>query len=405
MKFFFADNLDLIDPGFDFEHDEHSANRRVQRDDVYPHEYFDTPPYDGILVSRAIVGDEQWHGKYTTAQSLRFKREGARAFLRYFPPGSGGAMMGDCGAFSYAKREAPPYSIPETVNYYTECGFTHGVSIDHVILGYNEKVDFENNVPEDWQRRYDLTLQLAEVFWEYCQKHHVPFQPIGVAQGWSPGSYQKAVRQLMSIGYDYIAIGGMVPLGVSQIHHILEKVREVAPPQIRLHLFGFTKADNIGEFVKYNIESFDSTSPMLRAFKDGRRNYMSQGRWYTAIRVPSADENRKFKELILAGIKEQRYLRELESASLRALRAYDTGTVAIEQALEAVVRYGSEFSPLVRKEEYRRTLTDRPWAKCPCRACRESGIEVIIFRGSNRNRRRGFHNLYEFHRQFKNLPV
>ncbi|GAI11815.1 unnamed protein product, partial [marine sediment metagenome] len=52
----FADCLDQIDPGFDFEKDEYSPDRRVQRDDVYPHEYFDAPPYDGILVSRAILG-------------------------------------------------------------------------------------------------------------------------------------------------------------------------------------------------------------------------------------------------------------------------------------------------------------------------------------------------------------
>lgn len=403
MKFFFADNLDQIDPSFDFERDEYSHNRQVQRDDVYPHEYFEHPPYDGILVSRAIVGDEHRHGKYTTSQSIRFKREGARAFLRYNLSDSSGYIMGDCGAFTYAKRDTPPFSIPETVEYYAECGFTHGVSIDHVILGYNEQLDSKGGVLENWQKRYDLTLRLAEEFWEYCQKHSAPFQPIGVAQGWSPGSYREAVRQLLNIGYDYIGIGGMVPLKVSQIHHILEAVREVAPSQTQLHLFGFTKADNLTEFVKYGISSFDSTSPMIRAFKDGRRNYLSHHRWYTAIRVPSTDSNPRFKEQILAGIKQQRQLRDLEAASLNALRSYSECKIDIEKALDAVVKYGLEFSQTVRQAEYRETLTDRPWEHCPCRACRESGIEIIIFRGSNRNRRRGFHNLYEFYNQLREL--
>ena len=137
-EIFFADNMDFIDPHYDFEAEEFAPGRTVQRDDVYPHEYFDTPPYDGILISKAIVGDERWKGKYSTAQSMRFHRDGARAFLRYskrkFP---NSAMMGDCGAFSYVKEEQPPYNVPEIVDYYAECGFDFGVSVDHVILDYN----------------------------------------------------------------------------------------------------------------------------------------------------------------------------------------------------------------------------------------------------------------------------
>ncbi|EMC3067100.1 tRNA-guanine transglycosylase, partial [Salmonella enterica] len=39
------------------------------------------------------------------------------------------------------------------------------------------------------------------------------------------------------------------------------------------------------------------------------------------------------------------------------------------------------------------TLGDRPWRKCECNICRSIGINVIIFRGAERNRRRGFHNI------------
>lgn len=47
---------------------------------------------------------------------------------------------------------------------------------------------------------------------------------------------------------------------------------------------------------------------------------------------------------------------------------------------------------------YRNTLEKRPWEKCQCAICRRDGVEVIIFRGNNRNRRRGFHNTYVFYR-------
>ena len=55
MKFFFADNLDMVDPTFDFEAETRADWRIRQRDDLYSHEVFDAPPYDGVLVSKAIV--------------------------------------------------------------------------------------------------------------------------------------------------------------------------------------------------------------------------------------------------------------------------------------------------------------------------------------------------------------
>ncbi len=52
-------------------------------------------------------------------------------------------------------------------------------------------------------------------------------------------------------------------------------------------------------------------------------------------------------------------------------------------------------------EDYRKTLRSRPWDRCDCPICKNLGIEVAIFRGNNRNRRRGFHNTYRFYQQFK----
>ena len=45
-----------------------------------------------------------------------------------------------------------------------------------------------------------------------------------------------------------------------------------------------------------------------------------------------------------------------------------------------------------------RTLEHKPWKCCDCAVCRDIGVEVIIFRSSNRNKRRGMHNLGVYHR-------
>ncbi len=362
-----------------------------------------------MLVSRATVGDGLIKGKYTTSQSLRFRRDGAREFLRYWPEQNSGVLFGDCGAFSYVKEEKPPYNVPEMVDYYAACGFTHAVSIDHVVLGYNETFDgpslfggcadpTQNQaVPEDWKYRYHLTLQLAEEFLRYCETNRAPFQPLGIAQGWSPLSYQEAVRRLVDMGYDYVALGGLVPLMAPQIRRVLDAVREVAP-DVQIHLFGFTKADDLHHFVPYNLASFDSTSPLLRAFKDEKKNFFTGDRWYTAIRLPNADDNNRFKKDILAGVKAQKGLRVLEQKAMSSLRAYADNLIGIEEALLPIVEYGTEFhGKKVPAAAYRETLQARPWDMCSCKVCRESGVEVIIFRGSNRNRRRGFHNLWTFY--------
>ena len=52
-------------------------------------------------------------------------------------------------------------------------------------------------------------------------------------------------------------------------------------------------------------------------------------------------------------------------------------------------------------EEYKRTLEDRPWKECGCPICSKISVEVAIFRASNRNKRRGIHNLHVYHKHIK----
>jgi hypothetical protein len=56
-----------------------------------------------------------------------------------------------------------------------------------------------------------------------------------------------------------------------------------------------------------------------------------------------------------------------------------------------------------KREAYSRTLKDRPWESCSCSICKETGVETIIFRASNRNKRRGMHNLAVFYNYIQNL--
>ncbi|WP_267644037.1 queuine tRNA-ribosyltransferase tRNA-guanine transglycosylase [Haloarchaeobius amylolyticus] len=56
-------------------------------------------------------------------------------------------------------------------------------------------------------------------------------------------------------------------------------------------------------------------------------------------------------------------------------------------------------------DQYYATARSEPWRECGCRICQDVGVEVAIFRGNNRNRRRGFHNTRRFYDQFEDsLP-
>ena len=98
MKFLFAETSDTVDPGYDFARLRQGRTRRVHTGDEYPHEHMDRAPYDGLLVSRAAFSDHNSSGKYSIAKTMRFRREGARRFLRY-PEGEhpGSMLMGRAG--------------------------------------------------------------------------------------------------------------------------------------------------------------------------------------------------------------------------------------------------------------------------------------------------------------------
>jgi hypothetical protein len=420
MKFIFADSLDMIDPGYDFVGDRHSAGRDGYWTDRYPHEVLDQVPYDGILVSRGIVGDHRFPGRYTPAQAMRFRRIGAREYLRLSGPKFRQHLLfGDCGAFSYLAMEEPPYQPEEILDFYADGQFSHGCSVDHVILDFDKELKGLEGGSQDARRRFEITLSNAEIFLPASKALGSGFTPLGVVQGWSPGSMAEAARSLEAMGYTYLALGGMVPLRATAIHAVLQAVREVIAPATRLHLLGFAKAEQIGEFTGYGIESFDSTSPLLRAFKDARANYYFPTEdgleYYSAIRIPQATENPRLLRAVKEGRCNQEALVILEQTALAAVRGFDRGTVGLDEAIDAVASYNDIFGSDVQDSqvvaqnrrtrtrlELRRTLEAAPWKHCPCAICRDVSIDVMIFRSSNRNKRRGFHNLGVFYEHFQN---
>jgi hypothetical protein len=415
MRFVYADSLDVVDPGYDFLTDRSAPGRKPYWDDRYPHELLGYAPYKGMLISRGIVGGHALAGKYSEAQAMRLRRVGARKFLRLdHDPYAALPIFGDCGAFSYHKEKLPPYSSEDTAAFYDDGGFTHGCSVDHIVFEHDETVSALNGGSPESRERFDITLENAESFLAATKPMRARFTPMGVIQGWSPASMAEAARRMVAMGYDYLAVGGTVPLKTPQLRACVVAIREAIPASIKLHVLGFARADEIASFARFDITSFDTASPMIRAFKDGTKNYyLPNGdgslSYYTAIRVPQALENNKLMGLVKQGAVGQEELVRLERDALGALRRYERDEAGLDETLDTVLAYATPATlgaPLDRlpgsksvkalKERYHRTLADRPWERCGCGICRAAGIEVIIFRASNRNKRRGMHNITVF---------
>ena len=127
----------------------------------------------------------------------------------------------------------------------------------------------------------------------------------------------------------------------------------------------------------------------------------ANGKWYAAIRVPPTSDARTLKRLKESQESEIR-IRHLESEALQALQKYDRSELSLQKCLNAILRYDSLLSredlDTNLAQAYRNTLIEKPWKECSCQMCRTIGINVIIFRGLNRNKRRGAHNTLQLYK-------
>lgn len=387
MLYYLPDSHDAVDWTYDLDAERRDPDRQT-RNDLYCHEILKRP-YDGILVSYAMVTA----GRYSAPARRRLLRSGARAFFRA-PAWT--KFIGDPGAFSYVKDDLPPYTVDEVSAFYGALGLDYGMAVDHIVAGYSESGDLFGAPDLEAKRRYDLTLALASDFLVAAKPHE--FEPVGVVQGWSPASYAESARHLQRMGYRYLALGGLVKLKTASLLRLLGAVDDVREPSTRLHLLGVTRPGNVAAYVARGVASIDSTSPLRRAWMDGRQNYWIGSESFAALRIPPSTSSR-IRGRVESGELDWDVVRKLEGAAMEATAAYSASRHGTPKAaLAALLDYQRAHSPADdREHDYRRTLDAKPWARCGCQICKRLGHHVILLRGAERNRSRGFHNVGQFY--------
>jgi hypothetical protein len=382
LKYFIPEWDDLVDRDFDFQNDVHSGGSGNWANEVYAHQMYPEPNYDGILISKVIA-------EKSKTKKERINRLGVHRFLRVpreLP------IMGDCGAFGYINEKVPPYTTEEILDYYSRLDFDFGVSIDHLIVSATES---------DKLDRYNLTIDNAAEFLKSHRKAKLQWTPIGAIQGWDPKSYAAAAKKCVAMGYEYIGLGGLVRTPTRDILEILTQVHEVVPAKVKVHLFGLARIASMRAFADLGVSSVDSASLLRRAWMGTGQNYLSMdGTFYTAIRIPGADKSFRAKRMVTEGRASAAQVEALERRCMQAMSLFDQEKIPVEQVLDTLEEYDHLITPdrPPTRALLRETLEARPWRSCPCEICRRDGIQVVIFRGNNRNRRRGFHNTYVFYR-------
>ena len=391
--YFFPDWDDYVyEP---FKEDETNENRSPENR-RYAHEIFeDDPPYDGLLLSLDQLRTKKGplnHLNKNDSSNFRDEMGIPERLL----------LFGDCGAFSYIKDPKPPLSCEKAASLYNQFGFDLGTSVDHIPI---------SSISERKQRyRMNLTAEYAKEFLEIHRGKKYQFDPIGSVQGITPKHYAHFASKYVNWGYKHIALGGLVRRQDSEILEIVTAVRETLQRHTRgkdeniwVHLFGILRPNLQRFFQHFGISSFDSASYLRKAWACPHRNYLrANGKWYGSIRVPFSTS----KPMLEVAASDPKFsnngaMQELEEECLTNLKLFDDKKISEQEVLESVNEYSALFQ---RKKTYnhfserhKELLNERPWKKCKCKVCKDAGINIVVFRGANRNRRRGFHNTWVFY--------
>ncbi|MGO9520370.1 MAG: tRNA-guanine transglycosylase DpdA, partial [Candidatus Korobacteraceae bacterium] len=324
-----------------------------------------------------------------------------------FGLGKGQSLFGDCGAFSYVNEKTPTISVEQATALYQLHGFDFGASVDHIPV----PAILENGARRDLRRaerldRVRLTRKNAEQFINLVKKRNAGFRPVGTIQALDPEAYARTACLYHELGYRYIALGGLVPLSDGLVEEIVAKVMAAVgalKPRPWVHLFGVFRPMLQARFRELKVDSFDSASYFRKAWLRFDQNYLaSNGRWYAAVRVPMTSDGRTRQRLEECGL-DVAALETQEMQAMTLLCKYGRDEVGIQEVLDAVIEYDEKLTrssdSRSMRAKYERTLTDRPWQRCDCPFCRKAGIHVLIFRGANRNKRRGAHNTLMLYQQ------
>lgn len=428
-----------FDKSFDFSLDQSafpgSATERVAAK-VYGYEFFPQLACDGLLVSgtmlrsRGKVCRNSISGKYQIVDRFGRTYSTIREFLSI--PGrynSTYIVFADPGTFTYVNQFKLPeylYDTNDLIDYYNDLSFDLAGSVDWPIIdkiiviekGKKNYITLDSGTKE---KRRKLTIELAKDFFNECSKRKsINFIPFGTIQGYDLETYVQSLRELLKIGYSYIAIGGLATsekFALDLLPLIAAEMKK-AGAFPGMHLYArFPSILAIPEFLKYGVTSFDNTSSLttarlsncsyIDASFGGDKSITSMREPCYNIKIPgprspSIVKLKKvipepdFNDLVRLCTKTFKLFASYNNSGSKStlrqfLNMYSTMHFTLNSYRAKPI---PEAKVLEMVATCRTTVRNRPWEKCRCRSCSWLGAHITLTRSNERIIHTFYHNSY-----------
>jgi hypothetical protein len=188
-------------------------------------------------------------------------------------------MFADCGAFQF--RELPRPLLGEVeLNYNIAWDYYEKKHVqakhrwNEILLCSPDHIITEDMDDEETQSRYEFIKENAAPFLEKSKCDARVFA-VGVIHGRNIEERKKQYEMFKSMGYEYVALGGMVPYSTkqAQVLDIVAGIKDTEAPfinpesilgrcrkdGIKLHIFGLNSPEWVRWWHRLQVDSFDGS--------------------------------------------------------------------------------------------------------------------------------------------------
>lgn len=188
-------------------------------------------------------------------------------------------LFADCGAFQYVDLETPMIDEVEVDanlawKLYKQRHIDVNYKWDSILLCSPDHIVSQDMDDKSTKSRLEFTQNNAEPFLE-LSKSIENVTAVGVIHGRNPKERVEQYEYFKKLGYEYVALGGMVPhaTDLAKVLHIIAGIKDPEHPLIdkssilarcrndgiKLHIFGLNSLDYVRWWHRLDIDSFDGS--------------------------------------------------------------------------------------------------------------------------------------------------
>ena len=189
------------------------------------------------------------------------------------------SMFADCGAFQFRNESVPmldnaPLNADVAWERYSEAHLNRGETWDELLLCSPDHIITQDMDDDEAESRHSFIEDQASRFLDLCSSRE-NVHAVGVIHGRNNAERMKQYENFKSLGYQYVALGGMVPYSTkpNQVLDIIAGIKNQNEPLIdpnsilarcrqdgiRLHIFGLNSPEWVRWWYRLRIDSFDGS--------------------------------------------------------------------------------------------------------------------------------------------------